>query len=310
MDRNMRILAVLTSLLLVTLLWAQPKAAAERPEKRLDRKALPEQDINELSLPKAGPQGLTDDIERRIWALETEQKQLIGGLQDIQKLMKDGKTKEALERIDAFIKQKQGVFAEQLTDLRKRLGDLKRRSRMDEQRIQMANLAGMRMRPFTSKDFDGKQFSLADYKDKVIVLEWMNPQCPFSSYFYKNKIMANLAEKYKDKGVVWLAVNSTNFADPEEMKTFIKEHNVPYPVLDDREGKIGRLYNARTTPHMFIINKEGTIVFNGAIDSAGDKDKTKPVINYVDQALTELLNDKAVSVPYKEPYGCTVKYAP
>lgn len=163
---------------------------------------------------------------------------------------------------------------------------------------------------FTLTNYDGKVTSLSDYKNKIVVLEWFNYECPFVKYHYdKANTMVELANEYKDKGVVWLAVNSTKHLTTEKNKDFADKHKLNYPILDDRSGKVGRAYSAKTTPHMFIIDTKGSIVYNGAIDNSPLGRKKEGAINYVDKALAELTAGKAVSIPNTKPYGCTVKYA-
>jgi peroxiredoxin len=163
---------------------------------------------------------------------------------------------------------------------------------------------------FTLKNYDGKEVSLSDYAGKIVVLEWFNYECPFVVYHYeKPKTMAGLAAKYKDKDVVWLAVNSTKHLTTEKDKAFAEEHKLTYAILDDRSGKVGRAYSAKTTPHMFIIDAKGKIVYDGGIDNSPMGSKKKKATNYVDKALAELAAGKAVSTPKTKPYGCSVKYA-
>ena len=170
--------------------------------------------------------------------------------------------------------------------------------------------AGKKAPEFKLKNYDGKMVSLSDYKGKIVVLEWLNYECPFSRYHHeKANTMVELADKYKAKNVVWLAINSTSHLITEKNKEFAEKNNIGYPILDDRSGKVGRAYKARTTPHMFIINAEGMIVFDGAIDNSPLGRRKKGVINYVDKALGELASGKKITFPKTKPYGCTVKYA-
>jgi len=163
---------------------------------------------------------------------------------------------------------------------------------------------------FTLTNYDGKTISLSDYKGKIVVLEWFNYECPFVKYHYeKANTMVELANKYKDKNVVWLAVNSTKHLTTEKNRDFAEKHKLDYPILDDRSGKVGRAYSAKTTPHMFIIDTKGNIVYDGAIDDSPLGRKKEGVINYVDKALAELTAGKEVSTPNTKPYGCSVKYA-
>lgn len=166
---------------------------------------------------------------------------------------------------------------------------------------------------FALKNYDGSTVRLSDYKGKIVVLEWLNYDCPFAKYVHEHKpTMADLAEKYRKKGIVWLAVNSTNYATKKQNKAFAVGHEIRYPILDDHSGKTGRAYGAKTTPHMFIINAKRKIVYNGAIDNAPLGRKPgggKEVVNYVDRALAEVLAGKKVTIKKTSPYGCTVKYA-
>ena len=162
---------------------------------------------------------------------------------------------------------------------------------------------------FQLKDQNGKTVDLSDYKDKVVVLEWFNNECPFVVKHYQTGAMNQTAQKYSDKDVVWLAINTTNNHNSEHNKKIAGEWSIDRPILDDSEGKVGRMYGAKTTPHMFVINK-GTIVYNGAIDS-NRSSKSSDIAsseNYVAKALDEVLAGQTVSNPETKPYGCSVKY--
>lgn len=169
--------------------------------------------------------------------------------------------------------------------------------------------AGNKAPEFALANYDGKTVSLSDYKGKIVVLEWFNYECPFVRYHYaQSKTLRELPEKYKNKGVVWLAINSTGHLTTDGNKEFAERFKLNYPILDDRSGKVGHLYGAKTTPHMFIIDAKGNIAYNGAIDNS-PMGKEKNVINYVDKALSELTAGKEVSTANTAPYGCSVKYA-
>lgn len=163
---------------------------------------------------------------------------------------------------------------------------------------------------FTLKNYDGKEVKLSDYHGKLVVLEWFNYDCPFVKYHYeKTKTMAELSDKYKD--VVWLAINSTGHATTEKAKKFAEKYNLGYPILDDRSGKVGRAYGAKTTPHMFIVDANSVITYDGAIDNSplGRTPKGEELVAYVDKALAELTEGKKISTAKTKPYGCSVKYA-
>lgn len=169
---------------------------------------------------------------------------------------------------------------------------------------------------FMLQDQDGKEVKLSDLtsQGKIVVLEWINPECPFvkAHYAAETMTMKNLAEKYtKDKKVVWLSINSSHFTTPAQNQEFVKQHELPYPILLDNSGKTGKAYAAKTTPHMYIIDTHGKIVYRGAIDNApmGRKPADTVYVNYVQKALDEVLAGQAVSTPQTKSYGCTVKYA-
>jgi peroxiredoxin len=161
---------------------------------------------------------------------------------------------------------------------------------------------------FTLSDTTGNQVSLADYSGKVVVLEWLNPDCPFVQRHYKAGTMKNLASKYGTQGVVWLTVNSTKYMDAAANAKFKAANDLPYPILVDQSGEVGRLYGAMTTPHMYIIDGAGNLVYIGAIDDDPRGTKDGPSTNYVAVALDEVLAGTAVSTAETKPYGCSVKY--
>ena len=160
---------------------------------------------------------------------------------------------------------------------------------------------------FSLEDHNGNVVKLEDHKDKIVVLEWINPGCPFVVRHYKAKTFATLAEKYKDKDVVWLAIDSSHFTTNDKNKAWAEKHDLSYAILNDASGEVGKAYGAKTTPHMFIV-KDGMVVYNGAIDDDPRGKKGDDAINYVDKALQELLAGSAVSTPKTKPYGCGVKY--
>ena len=158
---------------------------------------------------------------------------------------------------------------------------------------------------------DTEPIALEDFKGHIVVLEWFNQECPFVVYHYEEaNTMLELAQQYEDDGVVWLAIDSTSHITAAENRAYIEEHDIPYPILDDRAGEVGKAYGATRTPEMFIIDGDGYIVYEGAIDNAplGNVPEDEEYSNYVEQALDELLAGQEVSIPQTEPYGCTVKY--
>lgn len=170
---------------------------------------------------------------------------------------------------------------------------------------------------FTLTDLDGKKHSLADFKGKTVVLEWFNEGCPFVEKHYKSGNMQKLQAQYTKQGVVWLTVNSsakgkegswkTN-ADGKKVATAWKLASTA--VLVDADGKVGKAYGAKTTPHMFVVSDAGKVVYQGAIDSKNSADPADiaTATPYVAQALDATLAHKPVTTATTDPYGCSVKY--
>ena len=168
---------------------------------------------------------------------------------------------------------------------------------------------GAKAPDFTLQDQNGKNVSLHDYLGKIVVLEWTNPECPFVQRHYRAKTMQTLASQYQPKNVVWLAINSSNFDTNQANQQWATEQNISYPELNDASGVTGRAYHATNTPEMYIIGTDGTLLYQGAIDNDPQDDKSPgDKVNYVQQALNEILSGKSVSTPQTKPYGCTVKY--
>ncbi len=169
---------------------------------------------------------------------------------------------------------------------------------------------------FSLTDSKGKTQSVSQYKGKYVVLEWFNPECPFVKKHYGSGNMQKLQEEYTGKGVVWLSIDSSASGaegsltadQAEKITTGWKTHQTA--LVLDPEGKAGRAFGAKNTPHMFVINPEGKVVYEGAIDS---KRTPNPAdipssTNYVKVALDESMSGKPVTTANTQPYGCSVKY--
>jgi peroxiredoxin len=169
---------------------------------------------------------------------------------------------------------------------------------------------------FTLPDQNGQKRSLSDFRGKYVVLEWVNFGCPFVRKHYDSGNMQNLQKEYTAKGVVWLSLSSSapgkqGYFEPAEIKErLVKEKAVPTAYLIDAEGEVGKKYEAKTTPHMFIIDPQGTLIYAGGIDdkASTDREDIASAKNYVRSALDQALAGKPVSVKGSRPYGCSVKY--
>jgi len=162
---------------------------------------------------------------------------------------------------------------------------------------------------FTLKTADGKDWSLTDAAGKVVVIEWINPECPVCEGVMKDGTVGATIKGCKEQfsDVVYLAINSSA-AKPSSFDAtpaYLKEHKVDIPALFDRDGKVGKMFGARTTPHCFVIDQKGVLVYKGAINNSKDGDgKT----NYVVQAVTQLKKGEKVAPSETRPFGCSVKY--
>jgi hypothetical protein len=170
---------------------------------------------------------------------------------------------------------------------------------------------------FALKDLDGKLIKLRDLNGKTVVLEWFNPECPFVKASHTQGSLKGLADEYASSpSIVWLAINSGGEGRQgygvETNRKGVETFGLKHPVLLDPDGNVGRAYGATNTPHMFIVDPKGTLVYAGAIDNSPDAEGQSPsggaLVNYVRQALEELGQGKAISVPKTKAYGCSVKY--
>jgi peroxiredoxin len=250
-------------------------------------------------------------LEHQIEEMKAAHQSLIDELNAIRATATKEKAGRTIKQIEALISKRQAAFQETLRGLERQQQQLQRVARNRIGRTGPVEPRARRAPDFELDSFDGRQVKLAGYKDQIVVLEWLNLECPHSRYHYDTvQTMVNTAKKYRDKGVVWLAVNSTFKTTPEANRAFAEKHKLPYPILDDRSGDLARKYGARTTPHVFVIDKGGRLAYDGAIDNAplGQQAAGAGKLNYVDQVLSELTQGRKVSLPNTPPYGTPVKY--
>lgn len=170
---------------------------------------------------------------------------------------------------------------------------------------------------FTLTDSNGNSHSLSDFEGKLVVLEWWNYQCPFVNKHYGGGNMQKLQKEWTGKGVVWLTISSSGpgkqgYVDEVSANSIMKEKGgAPTAILLDHDGKVGRAYGAKTTPHMFVIDETGTLAYAGGIDDKPSTDQADlaTATNYVQAALEQLSAGEKVTVPTSDSYGCGVKYA-
>ncbi|WP_234197916.1 MULTISPECIES: thioredoxin family protein [Pseudacidovorax] len=179
-----------------------------------------------------------------------------------------------------------------------------------------APTVGQKAPDFVAVDTNGQRHQLSDFAGKYVVLEWTNPGCPFVRKHYGSGNMPATQKAATARGAVWLAINSTeraasDYLPPAELAAWMKaQSGAPTAVLMDEDGIVGQAYGARTTPHIFIIDPQGVLVYAGGIDSIASArpDDIKAATNYVNQALADAFGGRPISVASTKPYGCSIKY--
>jgi AhpC/TSA family len=169
---------------------------------------------------------------------------------------------------------------------------------------------------FTATDTNGQTHKLSEYAGKYVVLEWTNRECPYTRKHYSTGNMQTLQREWTNKGVIWLTVQSSapgeqGYITAPQENSYLKQVNAsPTAVLLDPAGSLGHLYDAKTTPDMYVINPQGVLIYQGAIDNraSADPEDVKNAENYVSLALTQAMAGKSLSTPTSRPYGCSVKY--
>lgn len=162
---------------------------------------------------------------------------------------------------------------------------------------------------FTLPDTDGNPVTLSSFRNRIVILQWVNPGCPVCKRVFTTGLVKRMLSEVRTvaEDAVFLPISTTPQMTPEKIAAYLKENGVEAKGLMDNEGKVGRLYNARTTPHLFVIDKEGVLRYQGAIDNdpAGQKPDAE---NYVVKAVKALVAGQPVAPETTPPYGCTVKY--
>jgi len=169
---------------------------------------------------------------------------------------------------------------------------------------------------FALPDLDGKTVRLSDHRGKVVVLEWFNPGCPFVVASHTRGSLVDAAARHRESGVVWIAVNSAapgkQGHGAEANRAASRSWRMDHPLLLDESGEVGRAYGATNTPHMFVVDRQGRLVYRGAIDNSPDGERGAPaggvLVEFVSAALEDLRAGRPVRAPETKAYGCSVKY--
>ena len=177
----------------------------------------------------------------------------------------------------------------------------------------LASEIGAEAPDFSLTSITGQTVKLSDYRGKTVILEWFNPGCPFVKYAHGEGVIREQAAKWVSDDTVWLAINSgapgKQGADPEENRAAVEKWQINYPVLMDPTGEVGQSYAAKTTPQMAVVNPEGVLVFNGALDNAPMGKKKGDPMSHLSNSLEALKSGQPVPNASPKPYGCSVKYA-
>lgn len=173
---------------------------------------------------------------------------------------------------------------------------------------------GMMAPDFTLTDINGKAVKLSDFRGKTVVLEWFNPGCPFVVYAYGEGKLGEMQKSTAMKDVVWLSINSgapgMQGTGMDANKKAYDDWKMSSKLLFDESGTVGHAYDAKTTPHCYVVDKKGMLVYRGGLDNAPlGKVKGTSYVNHVEAALADLSAGRAVATSETDPYGCSVKYA-
>jgi len=235
-----------------------------------------------------------------------------GGQSEMREAMQEART-TLQEELGAILNEEQMAKYTEATSRRRGrgTGDAPARGRPAESAAPANATVGQPAPAFALKDHAGTAYALADYKGKIVILQWINPDCPVcrrvASTGLVSTMRTNLAALTDN--LVYLTVNSTNYMEPEVGAAYLKSHKIDAPVLIDKDGTVGHLYHARTTPHMFVIDAEGVLRYDGAFDDDQRGNKGDKATNYVVNAVRQIVNGEDVKPDSTRSYGCSVKYA-
>lgn len=183
--------------------------------------------------------------------------------------------------------------------------------RPQQRRVSQIAKIGKPAPNFRLKDSSGKNYTLADYKGKIVVLQWISPICPVCVRVSSTSVVGDMLKTIKgiDSDFVHLTIHSNDGAKIAKSTEYLKKYDIKSPALDDTSGRVGRMYGAKTTPHMFVIDKKGILRYSGAIDDDDSGRKGSEATNYVINAIQQIVANETVSPDSTKSYGCQIKYA-
>ena len=311
MTMKQSIIALMAATLMTPWVWAEEasknRRANENTVKVVDRRRASNRGTGRN---KAGDyQRKVTELEGRLKRLRSEHNALVHTLREIHTIADREQAGETVASLNALIEDQTREYQSRVQSMERGLGRLRSIVRRIEDR-KVVNRAGSKAPKFRLKGSNGKTVRLADHAGKIVVLEWVNPECPIAKQYYDRKVPQKLARKYQEEGVVWLGINSGRDQTAQQNRKFVETFDLDYPILEDPAGAIARLYGAKCTPHVFIIDRQGTIAYNGVVDDStrSSRAKKKTITHFVADALSALVAGSAVKVPFTQPVGTPIAY--
>lgn len=296
---------LITAILVTQITWSQPRPGAERDSNI----ALRGRSTAERNM-QADMASQLESTQSQIKKLEAEQRKLNAELKTIQTLATQEKATKTLSQINQLIKTRNAQYNAQIKSLDQKVRRIKTTLVSFAKRNQAENRIDTMAPAFSATSVTGEKISSHQFKDKVVVLQWFNPECQFTRFAYQRGKIAELADQYANrKDVTWLGICSTASNRPGSLPEFVKKHKIEHPVIHDTTGQIAKLYYAKSTPHFMIVGKDGKIVYSGAFDNSLPRPKNGRVTGYVANALTEILQGKPVTIPTVPSTGTPISTA-
>ncbi|NQV34385.1 MAG: redoxin domain-containing protein [Phycisphaeraceae bacterium] len=291
------------ALLITQAAWSQtrPGATSER-SRALRGRTSPQRNMQDEMAKQ-----LTD-VQSQIRRIQAEQRKFNTDLNVIHALATEEEAAKTLDKINQLIKTRNTQYRTQLNNLNQKVMRIKTALTSVAKRNQAENRIDTVAPPFSAKTVTGEKVTSSQNKGKVIVLEWLNPECQFTRLAYQRGKVTDLARQYANhKDVTWLGVCSARSNRPASLLKFIETHRIKHPVINDATGQMARLYYAKATPQFIIIGKDGKIAYSGAFDNSLPKPKDGKVTTYVANALTEILQGQPVTLASIPPAGTPIK---
>ena len=290
------------AILITQTVWSQTRPAAPERNRALRGRTAPQRDM------QADMARQLTDAQSQIQKIQAEQRRLNADLNAIHALAAEEKAAKTLDKINQLIKTRNTQYRTQLNNLSQKVRRIETTMASLAKRNQAKNRINTMAPPFSAKTVTGETINSSQNKGKVIVLEWLNPECQFTRLAYQRGKVTELARQYANReDVMWLCVCSAQSNRPASLLKFIETNKIERPVINDATGQLAKLYYAKATPQFIIIGKDGKIAYSGAFDNSLPKPKDGKVTGYVASALTEILQGKPVTIPSIPPAGTPIK---